>query len=438
MIEAGDVLDVMTPNQKPQTAVKATPRYQDVPRPVPGTPPAEPVKRRAKAVPQRKSGLQFAPLVVLTYLLGPLAILLTPAGRRQTSSIALAGASVMATVALVRRQFEGLVHLDHPASVWAWLALLVIAVVGGFTAWARAVHLISREGIPHVNKLPHWLRRGWMISALGLLAPGSGLLLNGRSGRAALTLWLLWPAVLAVAILTNAMGLWQHHLQSGWLAGAGPALETAFMAAGALAALGCLGYLAQALEGMRQILVEPGLKTRVKGDYYALAVIAAVVVLAVVASPVQMAHQLGAGGDILRAEGFQTIPLQLNLAARHLDAGRPEYALQAVELYTELGQTDQAAALRSDLDQSLSTYVALVQQEETPPASRPARPATAADPTLYVGTMAAGQENKPEPEPQPKPVARASVSQTMGMPFGPGLGGDTIDPSDTQMQGPRK
>jgi len=363
MIEPGDVLDVMTPKRKQPATVQVNKQYRSAPRPTPPASAIEPVKRRPTVAPPAKSKLHFATLVALTYLLGPLAIGLTPRGRRQKGMIGLAAASALATAILVLGKFAGLVEGGRVGSVWLWGALAAIAVIGGFTVWARALHLVGREGIPHLNKMPHWLRRGRTISGLGLLAPGSGLLLSGRSDRAAIVLWLLWPVALAAVILLNASGLWNHHLDSGWLASSGPQLEVIFMIAAGFLALGFLGHIAQALEGMRQVLVEPGLKTRVKGDYYALAVVASVVVMVVVANPVQMANQLDVGGDILREDGFQVIPLQLTLAASRLDPSKPEYSLQAMELYADLGQAEKSAALRTDLDQNLSQYVAMVQKE---------------------------------------------------------------------------
>jgi len=363
LIEAGDVLDVMPPNKKqPVTAVVPV-RPAELSRPAPQAAVSEPVKRRAKAPTPARSNMQFALLMALTYVLGPLAILLTPRGRRHKVLVVAAGLSTALTMILVLSRFDGLVRDDRIASAWLWGALVAVAAVGGFSAWARALHLLGGEGVPHVNKLPHWLRQSWAIGALGLVAPGSGLLLSGGARRTAIFVWLFWPAVVATVVLVNSMGLWRHHLASGWLMASGPALETAYLVAAAVVAISFLGYIAQALEGVRQVLVEPGLQTRAKGDYYALAVVAAVVALVVVASPSQMAHQLATGGDTLRQEGFQAIPLRLALAASELDSGKPEYAIQAMELYAELGQTEQAEALRTDLDRNLSTYVALVQKE---------------------------------------------------------------------------
>jgi hypothetical protein len=363
MIEAGDVLEIMPPKEKHPVTIQPNQRYSEPVRPTPPPAPVEPIKRRVKAAVPAKPKLHFALLLTLTYLLGPLAIVLTSRGRQEKYMVLAGGFSVAVTVALVLARFGGVVRADRPASAWLWLALTITAAICGFSAWARALSHVGREGVPHVNKLPHWLRRGSAISALGLVAPGSGLLLSGCGRRAATTLWLLWPAAAALVVLFNAMGLWRHHLASGWLAATGPALEFTFMIAAGIAAISFLGYIAQALEGMRQVVVEPGLKTRVKGDYYAVAVVAAVVVLAVVANPAQMAHQISVGGDVLREEGFQSIPLQLSLTASRLDPARPEYTLQAMELYAELGRAEKADELRAELDRNLGSYVAMVQKE---------------------------------------------------------------------------
>ncbi len=398
MIEAGDVMDVMAPNKKPLATAQPNKRFPSNPQHTPRPVATEPAKRTVKAPRPAKSKLQFAPLLALTYVLGPLAILLTPAGRKQKTSLALAGLSVAATAVLVLGRFGSLVRAENPASAWLWVGLVAVAVMAGFTAWARALHVAGREGVPHVNKLPHWLRRSWAIASLGLIAPGGGLLLSGHRGRAAISLWLMWPAVASVVILLNVTGLWQHHQVSGWLASSGPALEVVFMVAGAIVALGFLGHIAQALEGMRQVLVEPGLKTKVKGDYYALAVVALVVVLVVAANPVQMAHQLDVGGDLMREDGYQVIPLQLTQAASRLDPANSEYVLQAITLYEELGQDEKAAAVRADLDQNLGTYVAMMQKE------------TVAE----FGLKPANSKAKSVAKPKPRPAVVQPASSASG------------------------
>ena len=407
LIEAGDVLEVMTPDKKQPNSVQVENVPPPAPRPRPQVAAAAPriqpqtavagttetARRRKKPTPVAKSKLHFAPLVALTYLLGPLAIMLTPAGRRSKFMVALAGLAVGATAVLVTLGFGGLVDGARPVSAWAWLGLVTLAVGGGFTVWARALHLVGGEGIPHVNKLPYWVRRSWMISGLGLVAPGSGLLLGGKPGRAALTLWSAWPVVAAAIILLHGLGLWRHHQAAGWLADSGLVIERGLMLAAAIVAAGFLGYVAQALEGMRQVMIEPGLKTRVKGDYYAAAVMVFAVALVVAANPARMAAQIDTGGDILHAEGFRAIPLEMTLVASHLDPAKVEYSLQAMNLYTELGATEKAEAMRNDLDANLGTYVALVQREAVSefslararPQTRPAARAAAADTPVRRG-----------------------------------------------------
>ena len=371
LIEAGDVLEVMTPDRKPTQPAprpRAEVKIGNIPpapasqRPalaatgVPIRPltavatPGEPAPRRKKPAPPAKGKLQFAPLALLTYVLGPLALFLTPRGRRQKGWVAVAGLAVGATALLAGLGFDGIVDASRPATVWAWLGLVVLAVAGGFTAWARALHLIGAEGIPSVNKLPWWVRRAWTVSGLGLVAPGSGLLMSGRAGRAALVLWGAWPVVAAAVLLRNGLSLWRHHETAGWLADHGVLLERGLIAVAAVVALGFLGYVAQALEGVRQVMVEPGLKTRVKGDYYAVAVMAFALALVVVANPAQLARQIDTGGHILREEGFRAIPLELSLLSARLDPARVEYALQAMDLYSELGAHEQADAMRAQLD----------------------------------------------------------------------------------------
>lgn len=346
MIEAGDVVDVMVPHRKQPAATEFDRPGEAVAR-------AATMRRgrpRRRRIRPARSGLRFAPLVALTYALGPLSILLTPAGRAQKICVFWAGLSYVAMVVLVAFRFGQLVRPAEPASVWVWLALLGVAVVGGFVAWSRAVSLLADEGLPQRYKLPHWLRRDWVVSLLGLFAPGSGFLLGGRADRAAAVLWSLCPAVLAAAVLLNAGDLWRYHRQQGWLADGGPQLEKLFLIAGAAVGLGFLAYIAQALEGVRQMVVEPGLWRQGRRDYYAFGLVAVLALVAVAANPERMAAQLQAGGEVLRAEGLQVIPLKLAVTAHHLDPGEPEYSLRAMELYAELGHEKRANNVRSELD----------------------------------------------------------------------------------------
>ncbi len=92
LIEAGDVLE--TP--RPQQELPATPRPAPHPRPRTAAvvEPREP--RRVVREQARPQTLHIAPLLVLTWLLGPLAVLLTPEGRRERT---WAGLGVVAAVA---------------------------------------------------------------------------------------------------------------------------------------------------------------------------------------------------------------------------------------------------------------------------------------------------------------------------------------------------
>jgi TM2 domain-containing membrane protein YozV len=373
LIDPGDVLDVMRPNKKqpaPAKARRATPP-SGPPRPVPPrvkpltavTAPTGPLPRRKTPSSAPPARLQFASLTALTYLLGPISILLTPRGRGGRGTVILAGMSVGVGALLLASGFGTVVRSDSPSSAWLWLFLVGFAIVGTFTAWARAVKLIGAEGIPSPSKLPRWMRRGWMISALGLVAPGSGQLLSGRPGRAALILWLGWPIVFSAVVLVNGMGLWRHHQTTGWLDGSGVVLERILMIAAGVVALGFLGHVAQALQGIREVLVGSQFHARIKGDFYAAGVLVFAVALVVVASPVEMARQLDLSGDILREEGFRAIPLRLTLAASHLDPARTEYSLQAMELYTELGDLERAATIRAGMHANLVGYMALIQRE---------------------------------------------------------------------------
>lgn len=108
---------------------------------------------------------------------------------------------------------------------------------------------------------------------------------------------------------------------------------------------------------------EPGIRHRMRGDWYAAALMCTLVGMAIVWNPPTAARHMDNGGIILREKGFLVIPLQLTRGAHHLDPGPSEYAVRLLELYEDLGRRDEAVRLRKELDGNLASYLALVQTE---------------------------------------------------------------------------
>ena len=140
-------------------------------------------------------------------------------------------------------------------------------------------------------------------------------------------------------------------------------LETIFMLAAGILMVGLIGWIAQALEGARQMMGEPGIRHRMRGDWYAAALLFTLVGMALVWDPSAMAGHLDGGSIVLREKGFRLIPLKLSQSAHRLDPAPSQYAIQAMELCEELGRIQEAARWRSELDGNLASYLALVQSE---------------------------------------------------------------------------
>jgi hypothetical protein len=108
---------------------------------------------------------------------------------------------------------------------------------------------------------------------------------------------------------------------------------------------------------------EPGIRHRMRGDWYAAALVVTLLAVAVVFDPTSAARQLDSGSFVLREKGFKVIPLQMAKSAHRLDPGPTEYAVGIIELCTELGRGDEAARVRQELEANLSSYLTLVRME---------------------------------------------------------------------------
>lgn len=394
---SGDALDIGRPARK-APATPVTPLTARAPyRRAPATAAWTPSSSAGTAPAPTPATMRYALLLPLTWLCGPAALLLTPAGRRDRAWLALGLVAVAAAALLIVLPFERLLSLAGAVAPLTWATLAVLATAGGFAAWARAVQ-IAAAALPPPHKLPRWWRSRLFVGALGLLAPGCGQLATGSRRRAALCLWLLWPAALGAAVLANAAAMWRHLLAVTSSSLVADALELAFVAAAAAVVAGIVFWLAQALDGARRLAPAPALG-RARGDGFAVALGVACIALAVAGQPARVARQLGEAALILRAEGLSVIPLRLCLAADRLDPSQAAYAVQAIALYESRGQSAAAVALRARLDEGLAPYVALREF----PAARPdggatgprpaseagrARDAAAAGGDIYYGTLA--------------------------------------------------
>jgi hypothetical protein len=314
--------------------------------------------------------------VVFAYALGPLYPLLT---RWHVANLlwglfglaaigALAGMVVYH--AAVRREIEmtrvALLPLCGAAAGIVFLAI---------TSWARAIWI---AGWRTRERGPFPLRHPAIVTVLGLMAPGSGLVLGGHPRRGALAVWMLGPLVFGALILSQAPWLW--HLNQSF-AGASrvprSALELGFL----VSAVGAIGaaflWLVQAMDGARLASRTSGRVPH--GQRVSLALLTAIVAFIGLWQPIAVGSMLDQFAVALRLEGLRVLPLVMELGAAKLDPAEPIYLSRAADLYERLGQRDRAQELRSELDQRWSVYERTVRAEH-PRQAGPTRSPAGPDP----------------------------------------------------------
>lgn len=362
-----------------------------------------PAPRTAAAVPaRRRRPLHPAMLLALGYLLGPAALVLE---RRARGSVwaGLTAAWASATAALVLGWWA-LAGGRAVAELAPWLAGGTVAMVAaGFGLWARALGLVATgERVVHHQWSPR-LTSPWSAVLLGLLAPGSAQVPARRAGHAAAVLAATGPFVAALLVAVQAPLLWTHRAGFGVWGLEPAAVERLLLAACLLAAVAPLLWLAQALEGARVLAVRHGRWQGMRGDWSAVALVAAVGAAVTVLEPVTIAAGLGEYADGLAAEGCTVAPLVLVRTAQRLDPGQPAYALQAADLYVAAGAPAEARRVRAALDRSLQPYLGALMREErraraaSPAAQPPAMPAAAASLLLPETPPVHGTSGPPAP-----------------------------------------
>lgn len=423
VIGIADDLEVKNPERE----YPETPRYHKPLESRPAAPAASAQSARpvAKAVPRpaaeppRSRRMQYALLVLLTYLLGPFALLLTTAGRRDRVAVVagIVAAAGLVAMAMYRAQLLAMAGAGWAAiGIGLLLAALVFVV---FSAWARALQVTRapdqaarvRDG----QSLPYWLRKPWVMGLLSLVAPGAGMLLAGRTWRAATVLWSAFIAVLAAVTLMHASWWWGiAHGEASGVVQPGR-IEMMLVVAAALLVLSFVGWIAQALEGVRQGLLASGRSGTGRGDRMAVALGVALLALFVAASPARLAGELDYRADLLHGEGYRIIPLGLTLTAQRLDPGRPAYAVQASRLYAELGMTDRAVRTMDHLRAEVEPVLAAL---ELPEAGVRTRETPARDPEAELRMIFAVDEGASPPvagaDPaQPKPVVDPDLGRSL-------------------------
>lgn len=359
-IELGEDLALPDPPREQRTVASiAKPAVRSASRP------RKPQPARESKPPS--SELQFAPLVILSYLLGPFSVHLNPECRGRKGLLGAGLISGMAGLGMFAGRGFILDLLGNGWPLWPWALVGTAVMVTVFSVWARSLMLVVTHHRQPRHRLPALLRRPWAVGVVGLVAPGLGLLLAGCARRGAAVIWMCSGVVAGVMVLAGGPGIWAGN-QAGRSGSLNPVvLESIFLLAAGILMAGLIGWIAQALEGARQMMEEPSIRHRMRGDWYAGALLVTLIGMAMVWDPAAMAVHLDDGSVVLREQGFRLIPLKLSQSAHRLDPAPSQYAIGAMELCEELGRTAEAAELRRELDGNLASYLALVQAEKPGP-----------------------------------------------------------------------
>jgi len=379
-IELGDTLET-TDHHRKQPAIATVSKV--------GSRPTRPSPKPRPQVESKSpsGGLQFAALMILTYLLGPFSVHLRPENRHRKKLLAAGMISGMAGLGMFAGRGFILDLIGKGWPFWPW-AVIGAAVLGtAFSVWARAAYLAGSSERLSRRQLPSLLRKPWAVGIVGLIAPGLGLLLAGCARRGAAVIWSGWPVAGAVLVLASGQQIWARNQGNGAVSINPTALEVIFIISAGILVTGLIIWITQALEGARQMMGEPGIRHRMRGDWYAAALLCTLVGMAIAWDPTAAARHLDNGGIVLREKGFRVIPLHLARGAHGLDPGPSEYAVGVIELYEQTGRRDEAVRLRKELDENLASYLALVHTENQGPAMRSYAGRTSAREWKIIGDL---------------------------------------------------
>lgn len=306
--------------------------------------------RKAKSGESTNRRKDSPALTMLSYLLGPLAILSIKQGRKSRAWLSIAlSSSALSVIALWRC---GSIFSRPATGSFAdgvWIFLGCVAVAAAFTAWAYAAVLIGRHKSAALRRLPAWLGHQAAVGTMGVLVPGLGLFITGHSRRAAFAVWMAGAVLLSTLVLSHAGWLWRWNEATGAVAIAPHTLEYLFLVLGVVGLLGALTWIVQALDGTRFAGSRASRGIQVRGDLLAGMLLAVIAVFAVTFEPALVALTLDEFAVSAYGEGLKIIPLHASLNAALLDPSRPAYVLHAASIYEDLGMDNEARALRIEL-----------------------------------------------------------------------------------------
>jgi hypothetical protein len=371
-------------------------------------------------------------LLFLTYALGPLAPALSRRGWVDGlwALLGLVGFPIWAGMAW-RWQEVSVWLQSGRLPFFPWLAGVCGLAFLGFAAWSRAVFLAGWDARFFPERLPRGLREPWIAGLLGLVAPGSGLLVSGAPRRAALALCNSGVVLLAGLGLWKVRWLWACN-RSGSGTIDSQAMEYLLLGALGIGSLGALVWIASALDGARRARLRASREAEVRGDWSAFALLVALAAFFATLRPPALARELDALAQRLRPAGFAIAPLQATRLAMKLDPARPSYALHAAQLCETLGRHGEAERLRNELRARWKEYTALLHKDASdpevllplPPPIEPGMPATG---SAGPGVSGSGASRSPRSGAAAAPTIGADVSpsgaaQASAAGASPGLG----------------
>lgn len=341
-----------------------------------GVPPSPEADRCRKAQPARPPGparpagspppAQPALLLLAAFMLGPLSILLTAAGRgrRERRIFAAAAAAGAAAAAVVWWQAP----IRYGPGDLAWLLQLgAIAVSWGawLAAWSLGIHLASRR----CGDGP-WstagARRPVAAAGTGLLAPGLGLLLTGHPWRTIATVAMVGSALLAALAIRSAGAWWAWHRQCTAPIVTDRQFEIGVAILAALVALGALSWLVSALDAARLTAPPLVMRRAAAANRAPAALLAALLAFSVLYQPAGVAGAFDQATARLADQGFLLLPFWTAAVAAHLDPSVPAYAWRLAQQQDELGRTADADATRQALAERWWQYLDLLYRPSAP------------------------------------------------------------------------
>jgi hypothetical protein len=302
--------------------------------------------------------------LILSYLAGPLSILATRRGRRDRICTGLSVFSV-ALATIVIWMWRGLAYWSTQQNPVGAIMLVaaIVAVISGVSAWARAVLLAGRYEGARLRRSPGWIRGKWAAGLFGIISPGMGLFIAGRSRQAASALWMAGITAVSMLVLSRAVWLWNYNAHAGAFSVRPEALEYTLIGLSAAAVLGGLAWIVQVLNGARLAGRASNRKTVSRRNWAAVALVVTMIIFPFLSRPEVMAEAFDGAAVAAGGEGMRIIPLYLSRAALSLDPSRPEYVIRAIRFYESRGDQSAADAMRTELIDRLEPSIPLLEEE---------------------------------------------------------------------------